>query len=792
MCLYGSLAAVPARAQEQTRYENGDPISPVPAKYASPDAQKTTLTSPRLSQATQALTARFGGVSTRVNLFEESCLFTYAIVDVSDDGQPVTGLTESDFTVLEEGQSPEFFFVQQGGQGGGTAQADIVFIVDNSRSIGNEQAAITANFADFVDALNASSIDFQLGLTRYGQSDTGGNPRTENNGVLISDGIAFRDDIFSRNITSGGTEPAYDAIQLSTQGFNFRPGAQKVFVLITDENLDQGSVTEEQALQALQDEGGALYAVVPGNLENQARALTDPTGGRIFDITSNFNDILNDLVTAISARYIVGLRPQQEFNGAVERSLEITVNAPAGSATISTTYVPGRLPQGMGFMDGALVGIPPPPGSDLPFTPPAAGQDITLLLEVEDVFGPDVTQGQLFYRTTGNLPYQSVPLEESNLAGTEFQATIPAADVQAPGIDYYFSFTDGVNVATSPAEDPEADPFQIGIENAPPFIASATEVTELPPGIPLPLAFDIRDDGTLAETVLFFRQQGALNYQSLPLLSTGGNDYEATIPGEEVTDRGLEYYVRVVDNQGVGGFFGANGTPDFPVVLGGCQPLEDDGDDDGDDDGPVADTTPPVCSDPELTRNDQGIVDGVEVTAVDAESGIANIEFTKTLNNLGFVDGDGPFEAGDVLTFAEPTLQTLLVRGERIEVGERAQFEFIATNAAGLSTTCDPVMLTVSGSGEVAFSLKSPYPNPTAQGARLAFSLDEPGETVLEIYDLQGRLVATLLEETLARGSYEALWDGRTEQGAKLPSGMYFALLKHGTQTATRAITIVR
>jgi flagellar hook assembly protein FlgD len=46
------------------------------------------------------------------------------------------------------------------------------------------------------------------------------------------------------------------------------------------------------------------------------------------------------------------------------------------------------------------------------------------------------------------------------------------------------------------------------------------------------------------------------------------------------------------------------------------------------------------------------------------------------------------------------------------------------------------------------------------------------------VYDVQGRLVAQLVDEQQRPGKYDAFWDGRNAHGDKLSSGVYFLTLE--------------
>jgi Domain of unknown function (DUF4331)/FlgD Ig-like domain len=59
--------------------------------------------------------------------------------------------------------------------------------------------------------------------------------------------------------------------------------------------------------------------------------------------------------------------------------------------------------------------------------------------------------------------------------------------------------------------------------------------------------------------------------------------------------------------------------------------------------------------------------------------------------------------------------------------------------------------------------------------ASLEYSIDAPARVSLKIYDVQGRLVRTLVDQDAAQGTFRALWDGRSTSGAVAGNGVYFA-----------------
>jgi hypothetical protein len=75
------------------------------------------------------------------------------------------------------------------------------------------------------------------------------------------------------------------------------------------------------------------------------------------------------------------------------------------------------------------------------------------------------------------------------------------------------------------------------------------------------------------------------------------------------------------------------------------------------------------------------------------------------------------------------------------------------------------------------------YPNPFRARTRITFTLEQPEEIELHIYDLLGRVVATPWERQMTAGIHEIDFDA-----TRLPTGIYFCQLKAGQYAITRTI----
>jgi hypothetical protein len=94
----------------------------------------------------------------------------------------------------------------------------------------------------------------------------------------------------------------------------------------------------------------------------------------------------------------------------------------------------------------------------------------------------------------------------------------------------------------------------------------------------------------------------------------------------------------------------------------------------------------------------------------------------------------------------------------------------------------------------MAFRLLAAYPNPFNQATVISFAI--PGESshqvVLEVYNLLGQRVKTLVREPLSPGEHRVSWDGRDDAGRELSSGVYFCHLESSGARKTGKLVLLR
>lgn len=109
-----------------------------------------------------------------------------------------------------------------------------------------------------------------------------------------------------------------------------------------------------------------------------------------------------------------------------------------------------------------------------------------------------------------------------------------------------------------------------------------------------------------------------------------------------------------------------------------------------------------------------------------------------------------------------------------------AEFEVYTTPLIGAG----PVAMTGGAFNKSAnaiptkFDLNQNYPNPFNPETMISFDLPENAKVTLQVYNMLGQVVQTLVSEKLAAGSHKIMWNGQDEHGVNVASGVYFYRIK--------------
>lgn len=149
---------------------------------------------------------------------------------------PVLGEGDEDAVVEERFEQPE------------REDVDVLFVIDDSCSMNDEQASLARNFAAFIQQAELREVDFQIGITTTTVLGTGGRlvgPWLSPSVADLAAAFAFQSTV---GIFGSGLEQGLEAIRgavlrndrgLTPNAGLFRPGADTFFIVVSDE--DDGS-----------------------------------------------------------------------------------------------------------------------------------------------------------------------------------------------------------------------------------------------------------------------------------------------------------------------------------------------------------------------------------------------------------------------------------------------------------------------------------------------------------------------------------------------------------------------
>jgi hypothetical protein len=132
------------------------------------------------------------------------------------------------------------------------------------------------------------------------------------------------------------------------------------------------------------------------------------------------------------------------------------------------------------------------------------------------------------------------------------------------------------------------------------------------------------------------------------------------------------------------------------------------------------------------------------------------------------------------------------LRGEEGELvvppGRRSVYHLAVGNGNYLAKTRKAVGSTPPAAVALDFVSRNPFREEIALG----LDLPDPSHVELRIYNVQGRVVRTLVERSLSAGRHTLLWDGRDQMGSPVAAGAFVADLRVGTARIHRKLLLLK
>ncbi|MHA2173122.1 MAG: T9SS type A sorting domain-containing protein, partial [Candidatus Kariarchaeaceae archaeon] len=90
------------------------------------------------------------------------------------------------------------------------------------------------------------------------------------------------------------------------------------------------------------------------------------------------------------------------------------------------------------------------------------------------------------------------------------------------------------------------------------------------------------------------------------------------------------------------------------------------------------------------------------------------------------------------------------------------------------------------------FALSQNYPNPFNPETKIKYQLPKESQVLLNIYNLLGQLVVTLVDEKQTAGNKSVIWDGRNRYSNQVSTGLYIYVLKAGDFINSKRMVLLR
>ncbi|MCE5270250.1 carboxypeptidase regulatory-like domain-containing protein [bacterium] len=174
--------------------------------------------------------------------------------------------------------------------------------------------------------------------------------------------------------------------------------------------------------------------------------------------------------------------------------------------------------------------------------------------------------------------------------------------------------------------------------------------------------------------------------------------------------------------------------------------------------------------------------DSVLVSAYDPTTGLNASTWTNTDGRYEFMLPSGRYEV--VIDKVEDGNELQVIPDMDITADRALNFR-LGEGLLDDSETTGPAL-------PKAFEMSQNYPNPFNPSTTIQYDLPQAGHVQIKVFDIRGRVVATLVNREETAGSHTVQWNGREDSGRALSSGVYFYRMETASFNRTRKMVLLK
>ena len=149
---------------------------------------------------------------------------------------------------------------------------------------------------------------------------------------------------------------------------------------------------------------------------------------------------------------------------------------------------------------------------------------------------------------------------------------------------------------------------------------------------------------------------------------------------------------------------------------------------------------------------------------------------------------EGTLPEGQSRYVIDPSSETRVAPGKRLSLdkGETRRLKVIVGTERYAQKQSEAALT------QYETALRGNYPNPFDEATTLEYTLSREREVTMQVYNVLGQRVETLVDARTSAGLHTVTWDGTNRYGERVGSGVYFVRMEAGSTTETQKVVLVR